>query len=166
MTTLYDIDEQLMWLSEALEESEGELTPELDAWLERTNESLETKVDAYAALIRELDARAEMRKNEARRLNELAKTDGNARDRLKGRLLDFFERHKMQKLNTPRFALSVGNAGGVLPLVLMCDAQELPEEFQRVEVKSDNEALRRALDDGEELPFARYGERARVLRIR
>ena len=57
--------------------------------------------------------------------------------------------------------------GGALPIVWDDpDAESLPEEFRLIEYKANNEAIRKALDDGQELPFAHYGERGESIRIK
>ncbi len=43
--------------------------------------------------------------------------------------------------------------------------EELPERFQRVSVEPDTKAIRQALESGEELDFARLGDRGASIRI-
>ena len=56
--------------------------------------------------------------------------------------------------------------GGMLPLILSEAPERLPEAFRRVSYEADNEAIRKALDEGQELDFASYGERGESLRIK
>src|SRR4249920_49552 len=98
MSTLYEISADLQALEELLTEVGGEIPDEqaeaaIDAWLEETGTATKDKVDNYCGLIRELEARRDARKAEAQRLADRSRIDANAVDRLKGRLLAFFEVH-------------------------------------------------------------------------
>ena len=57
------------------------------------------------------------------------------------------------------------NAGGKLPLIVDENAT-VPERFTKIIIENDNELIRKALDDGEDLDFARFGERSKVLKIK
>jgi hypothetical protein len=60
----------------------------------------------------------------------------------------------------------IAKNGGVLPLIMSASPEELPQEFQKVTIEPNNEAIRKALDEGKELEFAQYGERGESLRIK
>lgn len=57
------------------------------------------------------------------------------------------------------------NAGGQLPLIVDENAT-IPERFTKITIENDNSLIRKALDDGEKLDFARFGERSKVLKIK
>ncbi len=171
--TLYAIGEDLLALEELLTElggdvSDAELEAAIDAWFGALGAERDQKLDSYAALIREMEARAAARREEARRLTALAQVDDNAAKRLKARLLWFFQQHRIDEaIDTPRFRLKKCRAGGKLPLVLDPAAQpeDVEERFRQVTFSFDGDAVRAALDAGEELSFARYGERTEYVRI-
>ena len=123
-------------------------------------------MDNYAALIQELDARAAARKEEAKRLADAARRDEQKATYLKERLHGFFRRHGIDRLDTRRYSLRVARHGGKLPVVVDLDADDLPERFRRARFSPDLTALREALESGEDLPFARFGDRGESLRIR
>ena len=105
--TLYEISGNLAALESLLTEVGGELPDEvaeaaIDAWLEETGTATRDKVDSYCGLIREIESRATARKAEAKRLSERANIDSGAVDRLKARLLWFFEAHQIKTLETAR----------------------------------------------------------------
>ena len=58
--------------------------------------------------------------------------------------------------------------GGLMPLLFNEDVkpEDVPEEFTKVEYSYDNDAIRKALDAGELLGFAKYGERGTHLTIK
>lgn len=118
-----------------------------------------------------MEARARARATEAERLRRLAESDEKAVARLKNRLQWFFERHGLGKIETARFRLGLQNNGGKLPLLITEDAkpEEAEERFHKViptRVEFDKDAVRQALEAGEELPFAKLGERGKRIVIK
>lgn len=171
--TLHDISEDLLALEAMLEDLGGDVTDDdvaafLDDWFERATADRDKKIDNYAALILELETRAEVRRAEAKRLADKAKRDEDRARYLKERLQVFYETHGLSKLETPRFTVSLARNGGRLPLLLDLDPEQLPASYrsERVTYTPDQEAIRAALDAGEVLAFARYGDRGQSLRIR
>lgn len=168
--TLFAISEDLEALYDRLEELGGDVTdPEveatIDAWFDDLTEERDVKLDNYAALIRELEARAEARREEARRLTDRARRDEDQAKYLKNRLILFFQQHGMKSVETRRYRLTVARSGGRAPVVVHAEAEELPESFQRWKVSADLDAIREALERGETLTFAELGERGHYLRI-
>jgi hypothetical protein len=171
--TLYEIGEDIVALSNALDELGGDISdPEvaeaIDEWLLENRTNLAAKLDGYASLIRELEARADARKVEAKRLAELARYDENKANRLKERLRLFFEEQGMKKVETARFSLTLANNGGKIPVIVDDEIapEYLPEGYRRVKYEPDNDAIRAALERGESLPFAHLGDRGSSIRIR
>ena len=169
--TLYDISQDLLDLYETIQDLGGDVSsPDveqaIDQWFEELAEERDAKLDNYAALISELEARAEARRAESRRLAARARQDEEQADYLKGRLMYFFEKHGLKTVETLRYRLTLQRSGGRAPVVLHTDdASTLPEAFQRVKVRPDLNAIREALERGEELDFAELGERGYFVRI-
>jgi hypothetical protein len=169
MRTLFDISTDLEKLSELLDDcSDTEQQEAISNWLESIGSERDKKLDGYAALIGEIEARAEARVAEAKRLTELAASDKAKVRLLKERLKWFFALHNLKKVETARYKLSLAANGGKAPLVISDEilATNLPEQYQRVTVEPNTTAIREALEAGEELEFARLGERGTSLRIR
>lgn len=173
--TLYEISEDLRAIEELLAESGGEVTDDeagrvLEAWFDQINEDRDAKIGNYAALIRELEARAEMREQEAARLKAMALADANNARRLKARLKEFFETHQISKIETPRFRVSLQNNGGQPPLLFPSEWETepaaAPEAFHRHVVLLDKEAIRTAIREGQETHGATEAPRGKHLRIR
>jgi len=72
-------------------------------WFEQLGEERDRKLDAYAALITKMTARAAMRKQ---RLQELASSNENQARLLKDRLKWFFETHGLKTIETPATSYS------------------------------------------------------------
>ncbi|MEG4197376.1 siphovirus Gp157 family protein [Microcoleus sp. Pol12A5] len=174
--SLHQLTAQLEDLDELIDSTEGEeITPELEAAVQQlleqrdgTYEQWLTKIDNYCAVITNLHALSKQRKSEAERLSKLAATDSKRVDWMKQQLKICLESQGVNKLSLHRFNLTISNNGGVLPLKLSCEPQELPPQFQRVEVSPDNSAIRQALEAGdiEAQRVAQFGERETHLRVR
>jgi len=180
--TLLDITKDLRVLDElmgdldgALVQTDGEVTPEIqamidaiDSWMAELDADLEGKVDNYAALVTELLARAEVRKAEADRLAKRARIDTDNAKWLKARLLGELQERGLKVVDTPRYRVSVAGNGGKIPLVVTDEARLMADErFVRVERSLDAAAVREALDAGDDLQgAATFGERGSHLRIK
>lgn len=173
MSTLLEIGQDMAALDELMDEIGGDITdPQvetyLDQWFSELHKNETEKLDSYAALINEKEELAKVRKAQATRLAEKARRDQASADYLKERLKRYFQERGYKKKETDRYTLTLANNGGKLPLILDVQPEELPARFQRtkVVVSADQDAIRNALDAGEVLEFARYGERGQSLRIK
>ena len=171
--TLLDIADDVVTLDDLLDEHEGDITGQEDAvaaFLFENDRALNEKVDGYAGLIKELEARAAARKAEADRIKELAKLDENRAKWLKERLLYAFDEMAITRVETPRFRVSTAKNGGKIPVVLdeTATVATLPEAFVRTKVKRepDLDAMREAIEGGADIPGVRLGERGRGIRIK
>ena len=178
--SLHQLTAELQDLDELIDSIEGEeITPELEAELEAavqqlleqrdsTYEQWLSKVDNYCAAITNRHALSKQRKAEAERLSKLAATDSKRVEWMKQQLKSCLESQGVKKLSLHRFSLTISNNGGVLPLKLVCEVEQLPPQFQRIEVSPDNGAIRQALEAGdiEAQKVAQFGERETHLRVR
>lgn len=142
-------------------------TPEVKAMIDELlalQDEREVKVDNYAALIRNLQAIADARKAEAKRIMELARIGENKVKALKERLQIAFETMGITKIETPRFTVRVSKNGGKQPLEV--DEADVPPSFMEAVYKTNKQKIRDALEAGEALPFARLGERGSRIDIK
>lgn len=173
--TLMQLNEDAMAIDAMVEdyaiEHEGDITEIatiIDQWLEDNATQLQAKLEGYVAIIREYEARAKVRKEEAKRIVNLAKTDEAQAAHLRSRLKWYFESNDIAKVETNTAKISLVNNGGKLPVVITCDVEpeQLEERFQKVSVDIDKAAIFEALEHGELLEFAKLGERGKSLRIK
>lgn len=170
--SLLDISDDLLALESLLAEvadNGGDITEAestLEKWFAEIEADRDTKVDNYAALIRELELRADMRDEEVRRLTARRNIDRANASRLKARLQMFFEEHNLSKLETRRFKVSLVNNGGKIPVVVECSPSALPPSLQRVTIDADKDAIREAIEKGDTIDGCRLGERGRSIRIK
>jgi len=180
MQTLIEISRDLIELEDELEElindpqqtdEAAERIPKVIAkYLETLGDTIaerDRKLDNYSALMKELEARAEARKAEAKRLSDRASIDLNKVKFLKSNLQKFFEAHDLRTVETNRYRLTLAKNGGKAPLILDSrPVENLPEGFKKIQIVADNEAIRKALEAGQVLDFARLGDRGQSLRIK
>jgi len=130
-------------------------------------ESFDTKAEAYAQLIRVSETRAAARREEAERMELLAKADEALADRLRRALMDAMISINRPKVETERFKLSVRKNGGKVP-VIVTDETALPTEYRvpRVTEVIDKDGIRDALEAGKPVPGAALGERGQRLELK
>ena len=111
---------------------------------------------------------AEVWKQEAKRLADRARVDSNRAASLKQMLQEFFACHDLKTVETARYKLTLASNGGKAPLIVDEDygTTAIPDELCKVTREPDTAAIRAALEAGEELPFARVGERGQSMRIK
>lgn len=169
--TLLEISEDLLELEEQLDLAGGDVTDNeqlLDTYLHAVGDR-DTKLDNYAALIKEVVARANTRKEEAKRMQELSRLDQQKADFLKERMRQFFITHDLKTVHTKRFRLTHAGNGGLAPLLFHCSAEDLPEHLRRTKVtyQPDGDEIRKRLEAGEDLSdYAEIGERGSSIRIK
>lgn len=137
----------------------------------RNSEQRDEKLASYCKLIRNLEARANVRqaeadtfRQEANRLDALAEADLKAVEKLKERLKWFWQAHDLGKIEAGGFRINLQANGGVAPVQFTDDTkpEDADERFHKVipaRVDWDKDAVRKALQAGEELMFAKLGER-------
>ena len=60
---------------------------------------------------------------------------------------------------------SIVKNGGQAPLEIDLIPVDLPEDFQKITIDADKEAIRAALEGGQQLEWARIGERGEHIKI-
>lgn len=176
--SLWGAEQMLARIEEILSSEtfdEAELDQLSEQYLEATSLA-DDAINRYAYLIEARSLRSKNRLAEAKNqraiadgLKALAQQDENLVKRLKGRLMEFLDRRGVKKIETDRFKISVQNNGGDPPLIIdeeysLADIVEHYPELLKVEL--DYAKVKEALKAGKELPFARFGERGRSLRIK
>lgn len=168
--SLWAIEDDLAALDDLVEEMEGDITecePVIDEWFAKLGEEVTGKLDGYAAFIKELEARAEVRREEAQRLAKRAEIDANLADWLKSRMREFFLLRKWKKVETQRYRLTLCANGGKAPLKIDLPPEKLPVEYRREKItySPDSDKIRMELETGGKLDWARIEPRGHHVRI-
>lgn len=175
MATLYELSADMLAIERELEDNGGELTPELEAIMNDTQESIQLKADGYRSLIAKLDARCDAIDKEIERLQKLKKTTSKSRqriadhvlnvmrcfglDRIEGKFCKFSIR-KSSKLNVDDELVQLHYRSAIDTLKM-----QLPG-WMTISVKVGKTALKDAFKDTDILPVGCEWEKTESLIIR
>lgn len=169
MPALYNLTNDELRLMEALDQAGGEVTPELEQWFAEHAAALGAKLDAYVGLIRTFEMQAVQAKAEKEQWVAKERAAANAAERLKARLKAHLEATKQDKVTTATGrVIALQKAGGVAPLEIVDEINfsKVSPDFKTCTWSLDKAAVREALEAGQEVGFAKLGERQLTLRIR
>lgn len=143
--TLYNITEDQRLINAMLEETGGELTPEIEEAMLITEENFISKAEAYGATISEYDAQAEACAQEIKRLQAFKKTCENVSKRMKERISDAMMTFDKDKVTAGTFRFSFRKSTAVV----VENEELIPEEYFRTERTICRKELMDALKAGE-----------------
>ena len=146
MMTDPDIDEQVV--NDTLEGLMGELSVHAGQ-IVMLRDRLDMEIDTCKKHKDEWAAAEKVRKNFKQRLDDMVKNT----------MIEL----NVDELEAGDTTITLKNAGGVLPLVI---DGTVPEKYTKITIENDNQLIRKALDSGEALDFAHFGERSKVLKIK
>ena len=144
---LFEITGVLAALEEVIAENDGEITEDIDQWLDEYQAKLHEKLNAYCYLIHKYQDIA----TEAKRLASRGQIYSNKVKRLKERLHLYLQHAGQSKVETDKFTVKIQSNGGKLPVRLKegIDAANLPESYCKTTGEPDYETLRQALEAGD-----------------
>lgn len=163
MNTLHELTDELLAILDLAEEEDDDEAL-LGSW-EAVSLEYDDKIEAYCKVIAQIEADEKALDDEQDRIE---KKRGRLKKRAKWmreRVMESLRAVGKRKAGGKLYSASIRVNGGVLPLVVECEATKLPDEFKRVKYEADNAAIREALDAGRKLDFARFGERGESLKI-
>ena len=173
MGGLFHIGDDELALHAILEEVGGDISDEeaeaaIEAWFAEIEQDLEKKVDGYCALVKHFTKVAEARKEEAKRIEAMAKADANRAERMKSRLQLFMQNTNRQKIETLRFKVR-RQANGVAPFIIKEEYLNNPDLLPEGLYKKvpHTAAIKEAVEQGDEsvLEIAWFGEKGEHIRI-
>lgn len=148
--TLYHITSEQLRINELLEESGGELTPEIEEALMLNEQNFVTKADGYIESIAKYRALAEAADVRIKEMQRIKKTAENIEKRLKERLMTAMYVMDRDSVEIGSRKLSLRHTKAVN----ITDAARIPSCFSIVEVKHDKKRIGEALKNGELVPGA------------
>lgn len=164
MNTLYNLSGDYAALLDLA--TDPDTDPEaISDTLEGLQLEIADKVDGYAGVYAELEARIKAIDEQLKRFTDMKKACENAKDRMKSYAKAALEKAGAAKFSSDLHEIKVCKNGGALPLQI--DETEVPEEYLKTEIvqKPDKDKISKELKLGIELPFARYGERGSYVKI-
>ena len=112
MQSLYNLTENLLAIYDALEENGGELTDELAAALDETDQAIALKADHYASFIRMIRDRAAA-DAEIKRLQSSKRVAQNAEKAIRGHIADYMAATGRDRLEGERCKISLSRRKGL-----------------------------------------------------
>ena len=162
MSTLYELAGEFQQLLDMIQN--GEYTEEeLADTMEGLDGEIEIKADGYAKVIKEIEGNVSTIKAEIDRLSGKKSALDNSIKSLKQSLEMAMRTTGKVKFKTDLFSFNIAKNGGKQSLDIH---DEVPSEYCKTEIKPDNDLIRKALENGEQLPFAILQERGESLRIK
>lgn len=144
-----------------MEETGGEITPEIEEDLAIRRENWEHKAESYTKLILKLESDVETAASELKRIQDLKKVKENTLKRLKTTLRDsllVFGRPDSKSGNmryeTPLFKLSIRTSNAVE----ITQDLDIPDEYWVVKKEISKTLVSNAIKDGVEVPGAKIVE--------
>ena len=148
MSSLYKINENMLYLLSVIEANEGELTDEVLQQLEINNEELQTKSESYLAVIKNREALNTQIDDEVKRLQAMKKANNNLVLRLKNSLLNAVNIFGAFEVGLVKFGTRKSTTVEVTGIV-----NDLPKEYKTVKVtEQPNKAeIKKSLQRGEQI---------------
>lgn len=161
---LYAIAAELDTIGDALYESEGVMTPEIQAQLDALAGEFDDKAERVGLYIKNAGAMHKAVQEERRALAERETRLDATVKRLKDYLKAQMEIVGRSKLETPRIVLRI-QANSVPSVTCDVEPEALPEEYRTIIVSVNKQALTEAFKAGKELPVGVTVERGSHLRV-
>ena len=136
--SLYKITEEQRVLNLLLEESGGEMTPELEEALTINEGNFLAKSESYVYAIKDYDAWEERIAAEIQRLTQMKRVATNAKNRLKQTLIVAMQQFGYDKVTYDLHSLSLRKTLAVN----ITDEAALPKEYFKVELALDKKRLK------------------------
>lgn len=141
---LYEITVEQMNLNNLLEESYGELTPELEEALKINKENLVTKAEGYAKAIKNYKAEQDALAEEIKKLQAKKKVCENAIARMKDALSTAMDTFDMPKVQAGLFKISLSKSESVN----IIDEDAVPMEYKKATYTVSKTDIKNAIDGG------------------
>ncbi len=144
MPSLYELLEETAALEAALDETEGDLPPDLEQEFDALVRERGQKVDNIARVLRSYASTEAAIADELTHLKERARVIGRRRARLEALVLRAMATYDAKRLRGEAHEL-VAKASGSRAVDVLVDDDQLPEAFVREEVKVVRSVDKRAL---------------------
>lgn len=158
---LWQLTQEEMAFISMMEETGGEITPEIEEDLAIRRENWEDKAHSYTKLILKLESDIETASAELKRIQDLKKTKENTLKRLKTSLRDSLmifgrpdAKSGVMRYETPLFKLSIRTSNAVE----IIQDLDIPDEYWVVKKEISKTLISTALKDGVEVPGAKMVE--------
>lgn len=162
--TLYELTGNYKKLSEMMDDPEIDEQALADT-MEAVQGEYDDKVANYGRVILIKNAEIDSLDKEIKRLQSKKETVKKNVTKLKGAVYLSMKETGRTKAGDSITSIRIRKNGGKLPLIFN-EGVEVPTEFTKTTIETDNDKVREALDEGKVLSFAHYGERGESITIK
>lgn len=162
MPSLYQLNERMIRVGMLLEESCGELTPEIEAELNDLEETLPRKVEACCKFIRECEGAIDLYKSEIKRISDRQKSLEKSIKTIKDNILNSMRIQNIKKIDAGTFSVNRQNTKAIVTIndetklmpqylkaKLDLPASEVPKSLLgRAKLDPDKTAIYEAIQNG------------------
>jgi triacylglycerol esterase/lipase EstA (alpha/beta hydrolase family) len=162
--SLFTLTEEWVTVADML--TDPETDPQvIEDTLENIMGAIEAKSEGYVAVLDRLDMELDACKKQEAAWKARRQIRENSIKRLKTALCNAME--TMEKTEIPAGAVKIKlvKNGGQVPIIYD-EGKEIPDRFKKIIYETDGGLVRKALEEGEELEFARFGERGKHVTIK
>jgi len=150
--TLYHISKEAVEILNALEETEGELTPAIQVALTINQNDLADKGIMYGFVIKQRESNIDFIDSEIKRLQHLKKVETNTINRLKEAVINALHIYGLEKISSPTLTLSVRRSESVE----IISEEQLADEYKvtKVTTAPDKIRIKEAIRSGKDVEGA------------
>lgn len=151
---LYEITQEQANLNNMLEESMGELTPELEAALTLNLDNFNAKAEGYVKAIKNYKAEQDAIAEEIKKLQAKKKVCENAVERMKDALKTAMDVFDTPKVQAGLFKISLTKSESVN----IINEDAIPEQYKRIKYEVSKTDIKNAIKNGETVEGAEIVE--------
>ncbi len=142
--SLYELTSEHRLICDAIEEAEGEITPEIEAMLAINEENFVDKANGYCEIITKYAQMASMASERIEQLQRVKKVAENTAKRMKERIAQAMEEYNLPKVEIDTHKLSFRTSKAVD----ITDEAKIPNIYIKVATSVDKTKLRADLMAG------------------
>lgn len=169
MGTMFELTATLKQLLELAGSDDPEEQQVFTDTLEAVTGEIGLKADSYKYCMDQLEGQAQKCKEAAQYLQAKAKRITDNENRIKQVIMSVIEQMPADKkgkkyIQGDTYKFSIAKNGGTQPMTVNTD--DVPDEYMKVIFEPDTDKIRKDLEEGKALPFARLEERGVHLNVR
>ncbi len=165
MNDIFDLVGEYRELYEMLTDADESEEQVINDTIEGVIGEIEIKAAGLVGIMNRLDMEIDACEKHKKEWDNRLRVRKNAKERIKARIIQAMQEMGTTELAAGDVKFKLQNAGGQLPLIID-EGATVPEKYTKITIENDNALIRKALENGEQLDFARFGERSKVLKIK
>lgn len=136
-TSLFQIEQEYLNLTEAIMEAEGVLTPEIEQSLIINEKQLTTKAVNYGFVVKQIEYNNAAIKAEMDRLNKLKKVNDNVIERLKKAISEAMNLYEVEEIKSEIMKINFRKSTAVVQEFDDVDIDALPDNLKTVKTTAN-----------------------------